>query len=97
MVGRLFGGSIDRVLGKCELDRGVFRAAVGWIMGGYGPDYGAVWNLDSMGCGDQVPDQLKRKILSRNEKLPPYYQKMCVILTLCTKSVNFSPKVPTDR
>ena len=29
-------GSIDRVPGKCELDRGVFRAAVGWIMGDMG-------------------------------------------------------------
>lgn len=86
MVGRLFGGSIDRVPGSCGVD-----------YGGYGPDYGAVWNLDSMGCGDQVPDQLKRKILSKNESMPRYYQKMCVILTLCTKSVNFSPKVPTDR
>lgn len=86
-------GSTDRVPGKCERDRDVFRAGL-W---GYGPDYGAVWISDSMGCGDQVPSQLKRKIPARNEKLPRYYQKMCVILTLCTKSVNFSPKVPTDR
>lgn len=34
MVGRLFGGSIDRVPGKCELDRGVFRAGFWGVWAG---------------------------------------------------------------
>ena len=76
---------------------GLVPGSCGVDYGGYGPDYGAVWNLDSMGCGDQVLDQLKRKILSKNENIPPYAQKMARKLTLSKKSVNFSQKVPTDR